>query len=129
MVKKTAYGSVKRLGTRYGRTLKFKLGKIEAEQKKKHKCPYCNYEQVRRKALGIWYCKKCKATFTSKAYTVGKAGLITKPLTAEELPPMPEEQEKILEEKEQKEQEAEEESKEDAPETEAEEPDAKETQE
>jgi large subunit ribosomal protein L37Ae len=100
MVKKTAYGSVKRLGARYGRTLKFKLGKIEAEQRKKHKCPYCNYEQVRRKALGIWYCKKCKATFTSKAYTVGKFSPVTKPLEAEELHPMPEAQEKAFEAKE-----------------------------
>jgi large subunit ribosomal protein L37Ae len=112
MVKKTAYGSVKRLGTRYGRTLKFKLGKIEAEQRKKHKCPYCNYEQVRRKALGIWYCKKCKATFTSKAYTVGKLGPVIKPLAAEELPPMPEAQEKAYEAKEEDTSEAEEEASE-----------------
>lgn len=83
MVKKTAYGSVKRLGTRYGRTVKFKLGKIEAEQKKKHKCPYCNYPKVRRKALGIWHCSKCGATFTNKAYTVGKLGPIAKPVEEE----------------------------------------------
>lgn len=86
MVKKTAYGSVKRLGTRYGRTVKFKLGKIEAEQRKKHKCPYCNYDQVRRKALGIWHCKKCGVTFTNKAYTVGKLESIIKPVEEEMLP-------------------------------------------
>jgi large subunit ribosomal protein L37Ae len=86
MVKKMTYGSVKRLGTRYGRTVKFKLGKIEAEQRKKHKCPYCNYEQVRRKALGIWHCKKCGATFTNKAYTVGKLGPLIKPVEEAELP-------------------------------------------
>jgi large subunit ribosomal protein L37Ae len=91
MVKKTAYGSVKRLGARYGRTIKFKLGKIEAEQRKKHKCPYCNYDQVRRKALGIWYCKKCKATFTNKAYTVGKLGPLIKPVEEQEMPLMAEE--------------------------------------
>ena len=91
MVKKTTYGSVKRLGARYGRTIKFKLGKIEAEQRKKHKCPYCNYDQVRRKALGIWHCKKCKATFTNKAYTVGKLGPLIKPVEEEEMPPMAEE--------------------------------------
>jgi large subunit ribosomal protein L37Ae len=86
MVKKTAYGSVKRLGTRYGRTVKFKLGKIEAEQRKKHKCPYCNYTKVRRKALGIWHCTKCGATFTNKAYTVGKLGPLVKPVEEEILP-------------------------------------------
>jgi large subunit ribosomal protein L37Ae len=88
MVKKTTYGSVKRLGTRYGRTVKFKLGKIEAEQRKKHKCPYCNYAKVRRKSLGIWHCSKCGATFTNKAYTVGKLGPLVKPVEKEELPPM-----------------------------------------
>ncbi len=86
MVKKTAYGSVKRLGARYGRTVKFKLGKIEAEQRKKHKCPYCNYVKVRRKALGIWHCSKCGATFTNKAYTVGKLGQLTKPVEEEMIP-------------------------------------------
>jgi large subunit ribosomal protein L37Ae len=85
MVKKTAYGSVKRLGTRYGRTVKFKLGKIESEQRKKHKCPYCNYVKVRRKALGIWHCSKCGATFTNKAYTVGKLGPLVKPVEEEEI--------------------------------------------
>lgn len=90
MVKKTAYGSVKRLGTRYGRTVKFKLGKIEAEQRKKHKCPYCNYVKVRRKALGIWHCSKCGATFTNKAYTVGKLGPLTSPVE-EEMTPVAEE--------------------------------------
>lgn len=72
MAKKVTYGSVKRLGTRYGRTLRFKLGKIESEQRKRHKCPYCSYVQVRRLSAGIWECKKCGAKFTNKAYTVGK---------------------------------------------------------
>ncbi|MBW3000796.1 50S ribosomal protein L37ae [Candidatus Woesearchaeota archaeon] len=72
MVKRATYGSVRRLGSRYGRTVRFKLGKIEAEQRKKHKCPYCNYIKVRRVSAGIWHCKKCKSTFTNKAYTVGK---------------------------------------------------------
>lgn len=72
MVKRATYGSVRRLGSRYGRTVRFKLGKIEAEQKKKHKCPYCNYVKVRRKALGIWHCSKCGAEFTNKAYSVQK---------------------------------------------------------
>ncbi len=72
MVKKTAYGSVKRLGSRYGRTVRFKLGKIESEQRKKHKCPKCNYVQVKRKAVGIWQCKKCGCEFANKAYSVQK---------------------------------------------------------
>ena len=69
---KKGLGSIKRFGARYGRTVKLKLAKIEKEQRKKHKCPYCNSMQVKRVAVGIWFCKKCKAKFTGKAYTLAK---------------------------------------------------------
>jgi large subunit ribosomal protein L37Ae len=64
--------SVKRFGTRYGRTLKLKFGQIEVEQRKKHKCPYCSNAAVKRQAVGIWECKKCGVKFTGKAYTIAK---------------------------------------------------------
>ena len=63
-------GSTKRFGPRYGRTAKHNFAKIENEQRKLHKCPYCNKEAVKRLATGIWYCKKCDAKFTGKAYTI-----------------------------------------------------------
>ena len=72
MAKKATYGSVKRFGSRYGKRLRDRYGAIENEQRKKHKCPYCHYQQVRRVALGIWECNKCESKFTSKAYTVAK---------------------------------------------------------
>ena len=71
------YGSVKRFGARYGRRLKERFGKIETEQRKKQKCPYCSAIKVKRLAIGIWQCRKCKAKFTGKAYSVGKK-IITK---------------------------------------------------
>jgi ribosomal protein eL43 len=64
----------RRYGVRYGRTVKHKLGKIEAQQKKSHECPYCHYAKVSRKSAGIWHCAKCNCTFTSRAYTVSKPG-------------------------------------------------------
>jgi len=64
-------GPAKRFGTRYGRTLKYKLAKIEVEQKKAHKCPYCAKPKVYRVSFGIWRCDKCNAKFTASAYTVG----------------------------------------------------------
>jgi large subunit ribosomal protein L37Ae len=70
--KNTKHGSVKRFGTRYGRTLKNKMDKVEAMQQKEYRCPECHYEKVERLSLGIWECGKCKAKFTSKAYTVAK---------------------------------------------------------
>ena len=70
--KKTKHGSVKRFGTRYGRTLKNKMGNIESLQKKEYTCPKCHYEKVKQSTTGIWECGKCGAKFTSKAYTVSK---------------------------------------------------------
>jgi len=64
-------GPAKRFGTRYGRTLKLKLAKIEIEQKKDHECPYCGKPKVSRVSYGIWQCGKCNAKFTARAYTVG----------------------------------------------------------
>lgn len=65
-------GSVKRFGPRYGRTVKHKLAKIEAIQRGKHKCPYCNAMKAKRLSIGIWHCKKCGAKFTGRAYALKK---------------------------------------------------------
>jgi len=65
-------GSVKRFGPRYGRSIKYKLAKIEAIQKGKHQCPYCHNLKAKRLSVGIWNCRKCGAKFTGKAYSVKK---------------------------------------------------------
>ena len=80
---KTGLGSAKRFGARYGRKPKLKFSKIETEQRKLHKCPYCNKIAVKRVAMGIWNCRKCNAKFTGKAYSVSKK-ILTK--EAEEMP-------------------------------------------
>ena len=66
-------GSAKRFGARYGSKPKHKFAKIEKEQRKKHKCPYCSAIKVKRITVGVWYCKRCNAKFTGKAYSVSKA--------------------------------------------------------
>ena len=72
MAIKQRFGSIKRFGARYGRSLKEKFAIIEAEQRKRHKCPYCHQVQVKRLEMGIWYCRKCKTKFTGKAYSINK---------------------------------------------------------
>lgn len=72
IAKEKSFGSVKRFGARYGRTVKHKLAKIEAELRKKHKCPYCHSPSAKRVVVGIWSCKKCNAKFTGKAYSISK---------------------------------------------------------
>ncbi|MFH1212142.1 MAG: 50S ribosomal protein L37ae [Candidatus Woesearchaeota archaeon] len=69
-------GSTKRFGVRYGRRTRARLLKIEKDQKKTHKCPFCNYVKVKRMSVGIWHCKKCDAKFTSKAYRVDKFPIV-----------------------------------------------------
>ncbi len=70
--KKKENKSIKRFGTRYGRTLKDKVGKIETLQRQKYRCPNCHYKNVKQVSAGIWHCEKCGAKFTSKAYTIAK---------------------------------------------------------
>ena len=69
--KKKGLGSAKRFGVRYGRTVKHKFANIEAEQKSKHKCPYCLKPKVSRISFGIWNCGSCNSKFAARAYTVG----------------------------------------------------------
>ena len=84
-------GSVKRFGARYGRKPKLKFSKIETEQRKLHKCPYCSKISVKRVALGIWQCRKCDAKFTGKAYSVSKK-IIAKEIEMIEEPEMAKEE-------------------------------------
>ena len=72
MAKKSKFGSMKRFGPRYGRRNKEKVASLEQEYRFKHKCPYCNYEQLKRLSAGIWECVKCKVKFAGKAYTTPK---------------------------------------------------------
>lgn len=89
-------GSVKRFGARYGRKPKLKFSKIEAEQRKLHKCPYCSKTAVKRIAVGIWNCKKCNAKFAGKAYSVSKKIILKESKIAEEeQPAMKEKMEEI----------------------------------
>ncbi|MEM4576830.1 MAG: 50S ribosomal protein L37ae [Candidatus Nezhaarchaeales archaeon] len=63
-------GRAGRFGARYGATIRKRVAEIEATMKALHKCPFCySIGKVKRKAVGIWYCKKCKAVFAGGAYT------------------------------------------------------------
>lgn len=60
--------SAGRFGTRYGKTVKDRLVKVEDKQRKKQICPFCGKAGVKREAKGIWNCKKCEKKFASNTY-------------------------------------------------------------
>ncbi len=87
-------GSARRFGARYGRKTKLKFFKVEAEQRKLHKCPYCSKVAVKRVAVGIWQCRKCNTKFTGNAYSLTKK-VITKEAEAMEEPEVVKEEEPL----------------------------------
>ncbi len=65
-------GAIKRVGTRYGMTIRNKVAEAESMQKSFYECPSCGQMKVKRISAGIWGCKKCGAKFAGGAYTVSK---------------------------------------------------------
>ena len=89
--KKSSKSSAKKYGARYGRTVKDKFAKIEKLQHQSYNCPFCSYPKVKRVSMGIWACEKCKAKFTSKAFTVAKTTSQELGLEEAELPSLDDE--------------------------------------
>lgn len=69
MSKRKSKNFVGRLGVKYGRTVRGKLGQIEAAMKRKHRCQSCGSMTVKRVSVGLWKCSKCGYTFAGAAYT------------------------------------------------------------
>ena len=102
MVLEKTVASGKRFGARYGRRIRHKFSKIEAEQRKGHKCPYCHEPRVKRIASGIWNCTKCNTKFTGRAYTIPKKVIIKEEAAKEGIVEIREEKEEKKEAKEEK---------------------------
>ena len=54
---------------RGGLKLKRKLEKVHKMQKAVYVCPNCKHKTLKRKASGIWYCKKCGLEMAGGAYS------------------------------------------------------------
>ncbi len=57
-------GTTARFGSRYGVSVRRRAGAALKKKSRHYTCPSCNYQKVRRKAAGIWECRKCDHTFT-----------------------------------------------------------------
>ncbi len=62
--------STARFGAGYGLRVREKTKKIEKDQRKRQKCPFCNKEGVKRLSNGVWKCPKCEKKFASGSYLV-----------------------------------------------------------
>ena len=65
-VKRKKIGAAGRFGAGYGKP-KAKLSSVEAKQRKKQDCPFCN-GKAKRVANGIWHCNKCGKKFAGGSY-------------------------------------------------------------
>lgn len=62
-------GITGRYGPRYGSRIRKRVKVIEEKMHTPQKCPKCETKVTKRLSTGIWFCKKCGATFTGGAYT------------------------------------------------------------
>lgn len=69
MAKTKKAGITGRYGAKYGSRIRKQIRDIEEKMKKPQKCPKCETKVSKRLSTGIWYCKKCGATFTGGAFT------------------------------------------------------------
>merc|ERR1712036_9990 len=72
MAKRTKkVGVVGKYGTRYGASLRKTVKKMEITQHSKYLCTFCGKENMKRTAVGIWYCnvKNCRVTVAGGAWT------------------------------------------------------------
>merc|ERR1711870_89978 len=72
MAKRTKkVGVVGKYGTRYGASLRKTVKKMEITQHSKYICTFCGKENMKRIAVGIWYCdvKNCRIVVSGGAWT------------------------------------------------------------
>merc|ERR1712217_656082 len=69
MAKRTKkVGVVGKYGTRYGASLRKTVKKMEITQHATYVCPFCGKEAMKRRAVGIWVCKRCAKTVAGGAW-------------------------------------------------------------
>ncbi|XP_033762909.1 60S ribosomal protein L37a [Pecten maximus] len=69
MAKRTKkVGICGKYGTRYGASLRKTVKKMEISQHCKYTCQFCGKETMKRKAVGIWSCRRCRKTVAGGAW-------------------------------------------------------------
>ena len=82
MTKKTKkVGIAGKYSVRYGVRVRKRLGDVETARAAKYPCPRCLAKRVKRKASGIWECRKCDLVFAGGAYVPELVKGITREIT------------------------------------------------
>lgn len=68
MGKTKKVGKAGRFGSKYGVGIRKRLLKVESKQQRSYDCPFCGFKRVKRKAGGLYECRKCNAVFAGGAY-------------------------------------------------------------
>ncbi len=63
-----------RFGSKFGKGIRDRIVEVEKKQRKRHECPNCGFERVKRISTGLFKCSKCGYTFAGGAYTPGTMG-------------------------------------------------------
>lgn len=61
-------GTVARFGPRYGVRIRRRVQEIERDLRARHICPNCQARSVKRRASGVWACRRCGYVFAGGAY-------------------------------------------------------------
>ncbi|XP_057351148.1 60S ribosomal protein L37a-like [Manis pentadactyla] len=64
-------------GTHYGASLRKMVKKTEISQHAKYTCSFCGKTEMKRQAMGIWYCDSCVKTVTGGAWTCNTTSTVT----------------------------------------------------
>uniref|UniRef100_A0A8W8MAL1 60S ribosomal protein L37a n=1 Tax=Magallana gigas TaxID=29159 RepID=A0A8W8MAL1_MAGGI len=69
MAKRTKkVGICGKYGTRYGASLRKTIKRMEVSQHSKYTCQFCGKDAMKRKAVGIWSCSRCRKTVAGGAW-------------------------------------------------------------
>merc|ERR1711937_935150 len=78
MAKRTKkVGITGKYGTRYGASLRKTIKKMEITQHGKYTCFFCGKEAMKRRAVGIWGCIRCKKVVAGGAYVYSTTAAAT----------------------------------------------------
>jgi len=78
MAKRTKkVGVVGKYGTRYGASLRKVVKKMEISQHARYNCQFCGKDAVKRTAVGIWHCTRCRKTTAGGAYVLATPAAVT----------------------------------------------------